>query len=321
MKKGIIPIVIIIFAAFLFSCSANQKRNRQNMNYVTNDSTDTIGRIEPIADSVNQKDNIELLINNSIIATAGNYELIDSGSLQINDIIKYYTWIVKLTDSGCNNGCTCRLFIFKEEYRRLYTTDINNFISDCIAMKYSHGDIPFYIEVRNRKNIALNFDDRNYVLSFDTNGAYLDTVTLYRRSPKKDRPGAADSATLTRKDYGEIRVKYADEAFFNKLKFVFSPVVDISNSENTSLNAANYNEQAYNLEQQGKYQEAVDILLEKVLHVSPNRVVAYLNLADAYWGLNEKEKAKENYQKYIELMKSQQKDLSKIPQRVYDRLK
>ncbi|WP_373567440.1 hypothetical protein [Chryseobacterium sp. WG23] len=44
-------------------------------------------------------------------------------------------------------------------------------------------------------------------------------------------------------------------------------------------------------------------------------------MADAYWEINDKGKAKEYYQKYISLMKTQDKDLKKIPQRVRDRNK
>lgn len=61
------------------------------------------------------------------------------------------------------------------------------------------------------------------------------------------------------------------------------------------------------------------ILLKKIIDNFPQRVVAYLNLADSYWSINNKEKAKENYLKYIELMKSQNKDISKIPERVFQR--
>ncbi|AZB08165.1 hypothetical protein EG344_04485 [Chryseobacterium sp. G0162] len=62
-------------------------------------------------------------------------------------------------------------------------------------------------------------------------------------------------------------------------------------------------------------------LLKEIIEKYPNRVVAYLNLGDSYWTFDNKEKAKEAYLKYIDLMKSQKKDTSKIPQRVYDRTK
>jgi hypothetical protein len=81
-----------------------------------------------------------------------------------------------------------------------------------------------------------------------------------------------------------------------------------------------WNDIGYYLEQGHFYSMATDILTE-VLKINSNRVVAYLNLADAQWGNGDKSDAKKSYQKYVELMKSQGKDLKKIPQRVYDRIK
>jgi tetratricopeptide (TPR) repeat protein len=79
------------------------------------------------------------------------------------------------------------------------------------------------------------------------------------------------------------------------------------------------NDKAYYLEQLGAYSEAI-FILKKVISKSPDRVVAYLNIADAYWGNNEREEAGRSYEKYVELMKSQGKDMKKIPQRVHDRI-
>ena len=77
-----------------------------------------------------------------------------------------------------------------------------------------------------------------------------------------------------------------------------------------------YNDIAYYLQQSGANAEAI-FLLEKILEKFPNRTVAYLNLADAYNGKNENQKTKQNYEKYINLMKQDGKE-SKIPQRVLE---
>ncbi len=87
----------------------------------------------------------------------------------------------------------------------------------------------------------------------------------------------------------------------------------------TSSNVIVYNDLAYYLEQYGLRSEAIHIL-EKIIITYPNRTVAYINLGDAYWGLGEQEQAKEAYEKYIELMKTNGKE-NKIPQRVYERIK
>ena len=77
-----------------------------------------------------------------------------------------------------------------------------------------------------------------------------------------------------------------------------------------------YNDIAYYLQQADANEEAI-FLLEKIIEKYPNRIVAYLNLADSYNGINNKEKAKENYNKYISLMKQDNKE-DKIPKRVLE---
>lgn len=90
-------------------------------------------------------------------------------------------------------------------------------------------------------------------------------------------------------------------------------------------NVQKYNDIAYYLQQSGANAEAF-FLLEKIIEKFPNRTVAYLNLADAYNGYIDKQtsnqiyyrqKAKQNYEKYISLMKQDGKE-SKIPQRVLE---
>jgi len=80
------------------------------------------------------------------------------------------------------------------------------------------------------------------------------------------------------------------------------------------------NAKVYYLEQLDSFEESI-YLLEKIISKSPDRVDAYLNIADAYWGNNYKEKAKEYYKKYIELIKSQGKNIDKIPSEVIERSK
>ena len=85
-------------------------------------------------------------------------------------------------------------------------------------------------------------------------------------------------------------------------------------------NVAKWNDIGYYLEQGHFYRMAVE-LLEKVTEKVPGRVVAWLNLADAYWGLGNEVKSQICYQTYLKLMESQHKDLKRIPKRVYDRSK
>ncbi|MBP2615890.1 tetratricopeptide repeat protein [Chryseobacterium jejuense] len=81
-----------------------------------------------------------------------------------------------------------------------------------------------------------------------------------------------------------------------------------------------YNNIAYYQEQNKNYNNSI-FILNRILSQYPNRVVAWLNYADSKWGLNNKQESKEAYTKYYNLMSSQSKDMSKVPQRVKDRMK
>lgn len=81
-----------------------------------------------------------------------------------------------------------------------------------------------------------------------------------------------------------------------------------------------YNNIAYYQEQNKDYKNSI-LILDKILLQYPNRVVAWLNYADAKWGLNNKQESKEAYLRYYNLMNSQSKDMSRVPQRVKDRMK
>ncbi len=70
-------------------------------------------------------------------------------------------------------------------------------------------------------------------------------------------------------------------------------------------------------EQTGHYAEAIT-LLRKVIQDNPQRTVAYLNLADSYWGAGNHASAKENYLHYVKLMRSADKG-GKIPSRILER--
>ncbi|RQO42479.1 hypothetical protein DBR39_00970 [Chryseobacterium sp. KBW03] len=84
-------------------------------------------------------------------------------------------------------------------------------------------------------------------------------------------------------------------------------------------NIAKINDFAFNLE---SINPSVSInVLQKIIQKYPDRVVAYLNIANSYWSTGKKEKAIENYKTYISLMKSQKKDLNKIPKYVGERIK
>lgn len=121
------------------------------------------------------------------------------------------------------------------------------------------------------------------------------------------------------------------KSYYSKLVIKYKSNVDILNllgnpfiSKNEKIfakeNVDTINNLAYYLFMSKSYNNSI-YLLKNILQKYPNRIVAYLNLADNYWSIKEKEKAIYNYKKYIELIKSQNKDLKKIPQRVWERTK
>jgi len=67
----------------------------------------------------------------------------------------------------------------------------------------------------------------------------------------------------------------------------------------------------------GYYEESVE-LLSAVIARNPTRTVAYLNLADSYWGLKNKALAAQAYKQYASLMTDGGK-ASKMPARVVER--
>lgn len=107
----------------------------------------------------------------------------------------------------------------------------------------------------------------------------------------------------------------------NDSKFIDAPLEEDKYLKKVSiLNTNKLNDVAYFLEQTGAYKESI-YLLNEIIKKDPDRIVAYLNLADAQWGIEQFDNAKKSYQKYISLMKSQNKDLNKIPLRVKERIK
>jgi hypothetical protein len=79
-----------------------------------------------------------------------------------------------------------------------------------------------------------------------------------------------------------------------------------------------YNDIAYYWQQAGFVEDSI-WLLKQVISNNPDRVVAYLNMADSYWSVGEKAKASENYKKYSVLMINLGKR-DKIPGRVVERI-
>lgn len=187
--------------------------------------------------------------------------------------------------------------------------------------------------------IPLTFISGQYSMDIDfykTNKEWISkTVTYYNSTSKAEVKQTQEIAvSLKGFKFNNIKEKFNNKPIsktsssFDKIKdkntlmnLDIYAIADILNDNPVSVkNITTYNDAAYYLIEGKSYNEARIILLD-IIKSSPDRTVAYLNLGDAEWGFDEKGDAKKSYKKYIELMKSQNKDLKKIPQRVYDRIK
>lgn len=77
------------------------------------------------------------------------------------------------------------------------------------------------------------------------------------------------------------------------------------------------NDLGFLLGEAGYYAESIELLNAVIAH-NPARTVAYLNLADSYWAMNDKERAVSAYKQYASRMSDAGKAL-KIPARVAER--
>ena len=86
----------------------------------------------------------------------------------------------------------------------------------------------------------------------------------------------------------------------------------------TKDNVRTYNDMAYYLEQANHNEESI-VILDEVLRKVQDRVVAYLNIADAYWKQGDKFAAFLHYSEYAHRMHKKRK-LKRMPSRVEKRI-
>ncbi|WP_324172520.1 tetratricopeptide repeat protein [Sulfurimonas sp.] len=131
----------------------------------------------------------------------------------------------------------------------------------------------------------------------------------------KKKTGNCNSLIDSKKD----SIKIIELNLKNKINVDRYNIEYFQNINLGKKNLIAYNNIAYYLEKAKAYPESI-YLLEKILKKYPNRTVAYINLGDAYWGLKNKEKAKQAYSTYIKQMKEKGKE-RKIPKVVLERIK
>ncbi len=184
---------------------------------------------------------------------------------------------------------------------------------------YCNGLFLSYKEIV-KLNIDKSCSHRMYFNNFEiTDQKYHNLEDIGRLfKPSYDDIESKAITKLVNQSGNEIGTIYYNIS--NLERYIKTPVQEEESIRNIDfVNVHEVNNIAYYLEQSGQYSESV-FLLERILKKFPNRTVAYINLGDAYWGLGKQKQAKEAYEKYIELMKTNGKE-SKIPQRVYERIK
>ncbi len=177
-----------------------------------------------------------------------------------------------------------------------------NFYNPCQECK----DQSFKIST---KNINLPLQDADpEILEVDSKG--FKSLTFFD-----------DKGILT--PYKDLKKLYADLFNYPLLADRFNKTTISELKKKFVLSQSNldcYNNVAYILSENGKQQVGIE-LLQQIIETFPARTVAYLNLADSYWAIGNKESAILNYRKYLALMKSQKKDLNKVPKYVGKRIK
>ena len=179
-------------------------------------------------------------------------------------------------------------------------------------------------------NVYTNYYDR-YQTSFT--GFYCNNILLNDYSIKSDLldkkfiekeisliSGQQDGKEIEEISYYKLIKKTFYSKKFKDVKLFTNEFVIDELGIESILSVNQFNNVAFFAFKSKAYEESIYILI-KIIEKFPNRIVAYLNIADNYWALNEKEKAVENYKKYIQLIKDQKKDLKKIPKYVYERIK
>jgi tetratricopeptide (TPR) repeat protein len=170
-------------------------------------------------------------------------------------------------------------------------------------------------------NDTLIFDGKHYICKGTTHNISLspfDTAAYLIKIKKNLFPRQNEAWRSIKENYIQslsiFKSGKKPEAAQLLLKSIGSKPWTIDNS-----NVTIFNDLGYFLTEAAQYKDAVDVLVE-VIAKFPDRTVAYLNIADAYSGLNNIIAAKENYQKYIVMMTNDGKQ-AKIPKRVTDFMK
>jgi len=279
-----------------------------------------------------------LLYRNPLLAIA-----ILAGFYIYNNYIKQPTLNVSLNEKQM------KICVSKDNERKKHCFDLPEFfVSGNVSLKVQNGEI--FVHYSNDKVSTIDtkwefnkrsnklflrkfvgrFPDRQDHYGVD-NVCSIDNANIFIGDIDEDR--FVDSMTSCRYEYADLPPLQELSEDFAKMSKGLDELYEYSHYDYAKrydaifrtypLSDAThvlYNNIGYYLEQAEAYDAAIYVL-NTVLEKYPQRAVAHLNIADAYWGNGERGKARKHYEEYLRLMKDQKKDESKIPQTVYDRMK
>jgi tetratricopeptide (TPR) repeat protein len=237
-------------------------------------------------------------------------------------------WVFFCGFDGTGNGST--LIIVKDSVRQNVLLNVSDIRTYQILSIFKNGlkDIAVYIrEESDEENVpyqtvvdTFSFENGRYKKRTNhSNDILTDSVhSELKENISKILTVERNKEILLGNTYNEALKLFKSENQVKAAETLYDFVVN----NKVTLSSATVqilNDLAYFLEQTKNYNKAESILNE-IIEMFPDRVVAYINLGDTYFGLKNTVKAKDAYLKYIDLMKKENKE-SKIPKRVFERVK
>lgn len=245
------------------------------------------------------------------------------------DTIKGYFNLDEIEDyilvrKANKNILTCEIYLEKNKFKKAQTFKFDSTFSDLLYDYGIENLSLFYTGIKGQFGVQAsccastkeyetkiyNYENENWVLyeSYEHSFRPVSFNLLFSKEKYNIDFVSLEKDILNLFENKELLNSKYDLIYFGKI---------LHNKVIINDNLSEINNIAYYLEQAEAYPEAI-LLLEKIIAQYPSRTVAYINLGDAYWGLNQHDKAKKSYNAYIIQMKEKNKE-SKIPQRVFKR--
>lgn len=286
-------LLTLTFGFFFNSCAKPSEHQEKTSDFIDHNSKPQNSHKD------NQKPKVTIEGNDLIIVYKNRKEVYRD--LIVNEM-SVSTELIQSSDSGFSllydqNASSTKI---KEKYDFIYS-DIGILLVDKEIIKFGPDGLMM---------------TRLYLDSFNLlNKTYEELQSIGAELPDRfEQDGSSMSI------YDSENILFAIQNFQNSPEDLFISYPEVKNGDLKISNVESANNQAFHLEKTGANQQS-KILLEQIIRQFPDRIVAYLNLADVLWKMHDQNQAKIHYAKYLSLMKSQNKNLSKVPQRVYDRIK